>query len=371
VGNDDFSDGESAGRYGIDHFVIYGAWELRETLGNLGLDVECPGIGENVKIGLLTARLFNDPFCFENKDGRLTIEKNEDIGYVFMGPLIVDFVLWLKKEIEKCGISEMLFGARDGFLIQKVFDLLNVECENAYFLTSRTAAIRAGIESEGDLSYVRNMKFSGSESEAIKARFDTSSESEALALAKERKENYIKYVRTLGLRAGKTAFFDLVAKGTTQLFLQKILGVKLQGLYFMQLEPEAMKEYDLKIDSFYFCYAKENSALFDLYYLLETVLTAPHPQVQGFDGNGEPEFAEETRTADELKCISEVQAGILEYAKDYFSIVGDNNAAINIDLDEKILGLITKISIENEVFLNLTVEDPFFNRMTPLKDIIC
>ena len=40
------------------------------------------------------------------------------------------------------------------------------------------------------------------------------------------------------------------------------------------------------------------------------------------------------------------------------------------ELDEVILGLIHNLEIKDDDFLSLVVEDPFFNRMTGIKELI-
>ena len=46
------------------------------------------------------------------------------------------------------------------------------------------------------------------------------------------------------------------------------------------------------------------------------------------------------------------------------------NKAINKLLDESFLKLIHEVKITDMDFLNLVVEDPFFNRMTNVTDVI-
>lgn len=370
VGNDAFSDGESAGRYGIESFIVYSVWDMYYALGNLGLERDSMTISDRVKIGLLASRLFNDPFCFEDNACRLSVLKTSEIGYFFIAPMIIDFALWLKTGLDSNGINTVLFGARDGYLLKQIFELIDDTRSCIYFYTSRTAAIRAGVKDEDDLKYVSAMKYSGNEKEAIKRRFGVDNKDEVLTAAKEKKDNYLKYIDTLDTGAGKTAFIDFVAKGTTQLFMEKVMERELFGFYFLQLEPESMAKYNLDVTSFYSDAERDSSSIFNLYYVLETVLTAPHPQVLEFDRNGEPVFAEETRTANDIKCVEEVQEGIIEYAREYLTIVPSGSRGINKQIDEAILDLITKVRIGNDEFLKLTVEDPFFNRMTGVTDIL-
>ena len=191
-----------------------------------------------------------------------------------------------------------------------------------------------------------------------------------LESAKQKRDRYRKYIAALNLQEGKAAFFDFVAKGTTQLYVQKITGRCLLGLYFLRLEPEFMSDKGLEIESFYKVSDRDNSAIFDDYYILETVLTAPHPMVIEFDDGGRPVYAKETRSGRDIQCAMEVQEGILDYFRDYLRLIPEEMRKVNRELDEKILRLVHEIKIPDRGFRALTVEDPFFNRMTEIEDVL-
>lgn len=71
-------------------------------------------------------------------------------------------------------------------------------------------------------------------------------------------------------------------------------------------------------------------------------------------------------TSPDIDVLERAQRGITEYFRDYISIL----PAENKKLDEKLLELVNKVEIKDEDFMNLKVEDPFFGRMTDIKDVI-
>ena len=154
------------------------------------------------------------------------------------------------------------------------------------------------------------------------------------------------------------------------MYLQKIFKAHIKGFYFLQLEPEFMADKGLDIEPFYTDQERDTSAIFDNYYILEAMLTSPYPQMLEMDENGRPVFAKETRNEADLAVIKRAQGGITEYFRDYISIVPENYRSVNKKLDEKLFGLINKVQILDEDFLNIKVEDPFFGRMTDIKDVI-
>ena len=181
---------------------------------------------------------------------------------------------------------------------------------------------------------------------------------------------YQKYIAQFPVKNGDIAFFDFVAKGTCQLFMSRIVDAHLKGFYFLRLEEEQMKDRNLDIVSFYESSERDNSVIFDDYYILETMLTSPMPSVAFFDEEGSPVYVEETRSLSDIECFQKAQSGILDYFKIYTKICPNRCLTENKKLDEVLLSLIHKISIEDETFLKLKVEDAFFNRMTEMPSLI-
>ncbi len=377
VGDDEFADVESPEKFGIRVCRVFSGTYLYERLGGLGIDPVISGLSDRFKAGLFISRIFNDPFVFE--DGLLSVKNSSDVGFLFSAPMITDFVMWIRERVQYEEIPQFLFSARDGFLIGRLYRMIDKVTKSVYFLTSRTSAIRAGIETDDDIAYVDGMKYSGTEEECLKTRFGISkkdieavgSRSGAILSRSEKlRDNYKKYISKFGLGDGTAAMFDFVAKGTTQLYLRKLLRQHIKGFYFLQLEPEFMIDKGLDIEPFYTEDEKSESAIFDNYYILETILTSPYPSLDEFDGNGNPVFASETRSKGDIECVLQMQSGIEEYFREYTSLLPESCWKGNKKLDEAFLLLVNRLRISDEGFQKLTVEDPFFGRMTPVSDVI-
>lgn len=397
IGDDYAADIEAAEKCGMNSFRIYSSTELLEELGMLGLEKYTGLLTDRIKLGFLAARLLNDPFQFEDREMQIEIMNAHDVGYILCAPMICDFLLWFYRKVKQPEVGNIWFSARDGYLIQKLYRMID-DSKTEYFLTSRIAAIRAGMVDLSDVNYVDSMKFSGTIEENLRVRFgieadqtEIMDDSEAglkrytkdiLRNAALQRDYYEKYMNTLSWKKGDIAFFDFVAKGTTQMYVRKLIDQKwqkhetggkknrLKGFYFLQLEPEFMSDKDLDIESFYKISETEDSVIFENYYILETILTAPHPMVLGFDKKGKVVYAEETRSKEDILCSERVQKGIEDYFRDYLNLVPRELYKINKKLDETVLGLIRSVRIVDEGFLMMMVEDPFFNRMTKLADIL-
>ena len=92
--------------------------------------------------------------------------------------------------------------------------------------------------------------------------------------------------------------------------------------------------------------------------------------MEEFDSKGRPVYAEETRSEKDIACFMRGQEGILEYVDIYLSICPESERAVNKKLDEAMLMLIHNVEILDRDFLGLTVEEPFFNRMTAITDVL-
>ena len=390
IGDDLTADVEMASREGMDTFHIFSSEELLETAGNLGMEKYMERPAERLKAGMFAARLFNSPFWFEEGERLIGLGDAYDIGYLICAPIITDFVFWFREQVRHHGLRNIWFCSRDGYLIRKLYQMLDRRTESVYFQTSRMAAVRAGMEDEEDIAYVDSMKFSGTLEESLSVRFGLNAgavepdagatadkgkgllryrESILESAARERK-NYRKYIEGLEIKKGPVAFFDFVAKGTTQMYVQRLVDHHLKGLYFLQLEPDFMSDRGLDIEPYYRTDETDLSTIYDNYYVLETILTAPHPGVYGFDGSGKALYGEETRTDRDIRCFGRVQEGIQDYFRRYLELMPEGVSSQSRELDEVLLGLIQNLKIKDEDFLALVVEDPFFNRMTDIAELV-
>lgn len=392
IGDDICADIEAASKFGIAGCRLYSGRDLLEAAGGMGIQKYDGKLSERIRLGMLAAELFNSPFCFETQSRRIRITNAYDIGYILCAPVVSDFVLWFHGEIAKQNIENVWFGARDGYLVHKMYaflkEILGETDDSIYFLTSRAAAVRGGVQSEKDIQYIEGMKFSGTLEDNLWSRFQIHAETvnqeklvrEAEGLLKYQKvilesaekarKNYQKYINDLKVKCGDIAFFDFVAKGTTQMYLQQLIGNHIKGFYFMQLEPDCMSDKGLDIQTFYGNGDADVTDIYENYYMMEPILTAPHPSVSGFGEDGTPVYAKETRAERDIRCAMKAQQGIWDYFREYLELCPQAERQENLRLSSACLGLIRKLEITDADFCNMTVEDPFFNRMTNMADIL-
>lgn len=379
IGDSADADVESAERKGLTACQLYSGLELFEKAGYLGIWEKIDSLSGRIQAGMLLAKLFNSPFQFEEPGCRLHVDTAYDVGYLFFGPVISGFVIWLYRQIQEQGLKNIWFGARDGYLIKKLYEQIDPDMNSVYFLTSRFAAIRAGVENEEDIRYVEELRFSGSLREQLRERFGICVEDdegrlslldykeEIFQAAAVNRKNYQKYLTTLNTEDGDIAFFDFVARGTVQAYVQRLTDRHLRGFYFWQPDVKYVRELGLDVQTFY---APEEDAVEQSYLALEPVLMSPQPSVAGFDEGGAAVFSRENRTERDLRCVQRVQDGISDYFQIYLKLDPAWKDNWEKDLEAAVFSMVSKLEIQDKDFLSLKDEDAFFNRVTGISELL-
>lgn len=385
IGDDITADFESAKANGIDAFNIFSAYEVYMQLGELGLTKYVNSITDKCKVGIMLSVLFNSPFQFERTDRAICITDIKYIGKMFFAPIMFDYMLWLGEKTSEDSIGQILFSARDGYLLKDIFEKIYEDNNTKYLITSRISALRAGVDDESDIISIDKTTFSGTLEEKLKLRFGINAEdidsdeisdqlngilkykTSILKYAKIKREHYRKYLDTLNLTNGKKAFVDLAAKGTVHRYMQRIVGHSMEGYYLFQLEPEYAKEVKLSVTPFFSKDEVSGCTLYDDFYLLEPIMSSTKPTVVDFNDKAEPVYETEYRSGQEIDTMLGIQKGMLDYTDSLLRLVPKNMITINKELDNALFGLIHNIVIDNDEFYSMQNIDSFVNRKTTMK----
>ena len=396
IGDSEAFDIMAAQRNGIDNFRILSAYDMLQISVYKEVLYEIVDLTGRLQVGYFISRIFNSPFALFESDGKGRVKTGRDIGYIYMAPIITDFLLWLANKIKDKKSARVLFSARDGYLIDKLYGILRKKesliklPEGLYFLTSRILCISASLFNEDDILWSMNNTFSGSPEELLKKRyFLTEGEIEyfdpnkyssisqyilahkkaILSKSAEIREKYMEYISGLGLNGDDDLiFFDFVSTGTCQLCLSRLLNADLKGYYFYRFNTMDIAKQKLLIEAPY----TSEGILAANSLLLECILTSFVPTVNGFDSSGKPVYLEERRTEEELCYIKEVQDGIVEYFEDFIKYRDvDDLDAKDISLGEIFLKFITPqySTIINNIFRTYIIDDEFHNENLHVSNI--
>lgn len=372
IGDNKIADGLCAQNSGYDTFIIQKASDMLEisSYGEIGTIIQTAN--ERAVIGLFIAKAFNNPFALYHSEGKLEVKDSYIYGYLFIAPLVTKFMLWLISEIEARKYDDVLFSARDGYIILQLYReakrYLKKEYlpEGIYFPTSRLLNASISRMTEEDIIYsaeqprsytpemmlMRKFKLKEEEIEPYQEEIYHSVVEYALAhkekifkRSEDNRENYFKYIDKMGLESGKRyGVFDFVSSGTSQYDMSRVAPFEIEGLYacFYDIEKENRRKLPVRamhIDNYpqNNSYTSYNSKtyLFENYVFLESVFTSPEPSVEGVNINGDLIYGEEHRSKAELNFMTETQKGIKDYFCDFlFHLYVENSSISMTAVDE-------------------------------------
>ena len=364
IGDNPDSDVVFAEKWGIDAALIKSGFRLLQESFLSHMISKAGTHNARCMVGLFTAGLFNSPF---RETDQVKISCCRDLGWLFVAPIISEFMIWLGHEMQKEQYDGVLFAARDGYLIQKLYERMKNKCLNSslpkgiYFLTSRALCTQAGIEDENDILWLASVKFHGSQQELLHYRFCLDKEDimepgekeeaeyilwhkdKILAKALENRNNYLAYMMEQGIEAEKNyAFFDFVSSGTCQYYLERFVPFKISGKYFCQ-SITTDKRAEIEIDSLYVNSGieKADSLLYQNYRYLETIMTSLLPSLHYIDNGQNAIYDQEVRNMQELQFVDEIHTAIEDYFK-YFSSMCDWTEEIDMEIAERLYHLMNE-----------------------------
>lgn len=167
-----------------------------------------------------------------------------DFGYKYAGPVVYAYVRWIDENARKNGVDNLLFVARDGFLMKKVFDSFNQDIKSHYVYAPRV------------LNYTSNLDYDTSNKEQARIVCEyfgrdpgqetpqsfvekNKKEFEKLALAEKERTGYAAYIKKLTAGSGCIAVTDSISgRFSGQRLIEKEAGAKTVGFYFLTLGTE-------------------------------------------------------------------------------------------------------------------------------------
>mgnify|MGYP002561052627 CR=1 FL=1 len=121
IGDNKKSDFISARKKGLKSIL----WINEDNINNK--------LNNNLSENILNCYLNNKDYSKENLF--------YNVGYNSFGPLLLCFSKWLYSELEENNIKKVYFLARDGYIMKKAFDVINIDKESNYFYASRRSII--------------------------------------------------------------------------------------------------------------------------------------------------------------------------------------------------------------------------------------
>lgn len=339
IGDNRYADLEAAQRAGLTACQVLSGFQMLEASAAQDL-LECGGKSDEdaATVGKWVARQCASPFALHKNTGRFTLETPYELGYHFLGPLMDFWLDWLRRQLRGKGLMRMLFPGRDGFLPQRLYELLRTKepelPPSVYFKASRRAVSVASLRTEEDVYRAAERLFHGTTREFFQRRFgvnvtderiwETGSQatrerldyymSAILKNAAEERACYLAYLDSLGLPGeGRSGFFDFVAGGTVQRCYEQLTGSETAGFYFAVSNPSNRGHAPADIAApfepitSYSC----SNPLAEHYVMLENVLTDPDTTLVRAGEDGQMIYTGGKNPA--WPVMEQIQQGVFDY----------------------------------------------------------
>ena len=326
IGDNEKSDIQLAGDRKINTFHILSAKQLSK-LSRIGkkIDYNPSSLLESIIQGIIVNKYYNNPFSLNTCKFNNSIDNFYDFGFMIIGPIICDYMIWVLKKAKEESICNLLMLAREGFLFEKVFNIIKENCENVinvqgkYVYTSRRASLVSAIDSKEDIKEALNKYYEGKLFDLLRNRFgindvtgisdrdvelpgDSYKVYELLSSklelifdnSRNEREKYLKYLDSV-ISKGRNGILDIGYSGSIQYYLSKLTGETFNGYYFatdnkrIAMNIQGNKMYGRYIENDEIQPAS-SSYIHRYSLLLETVLTSPDNQFCYFDDENKPVF---------------------------------------------------------------------------------
>lgn len=375
IGDNEISDEKTPKEYGIQTYRIASPNEMLQMSGinqYLGQKI---ARGDCLLWGLFAAKAVNNPFGMSRTKGKLYIATMYEFGYLFFGPLILNYLLWLIEKVKEQQIDTILFVARDGYLLEKLYQKIIYDKQieapcGVYFLSSRRAASVASIEAKEDIWFIfdklcntASVKYEKILEKAFGIKIDADDKYMGCALyevdkeklfrhtieryskrifknAEQERINYFKYLETLQL-GKQIGFVNFVCRGVTQYCMSKMMKKRMKGFYFAS-EEDIVDIYPHMedISCLYGEYLSTHTSRLNLvikYLYGETIFSSPNGQLIRFSEVGTPIYAERSEGFTE---IHDCHMGIEQYIADMMNIISNvSETTFSNEMVDQILGI--------------------------------
>lgn len=308
---------------------------------------------------------------------QLTLEAPESLGYLVLGPLLLDYATWLARLADERGVRHVLFLSREGHLLLQVFQRLQQAAPNvaavdaSYFLASRCAVHAATLRDIEDLHAVFAAPYTGPLDELIRARLGAPMASALagqlarstldaevflpemrtqllellrpcaaaiLEIARTQRETYLEYCANAGLdEAAMVA--DIGYAASIQQGLMRLTGRPLGGAYLaLKAAADQVTTQDgwacARFHDGREAGVDDAGPVMRHHLLLEALLTAPQGQFSHFTrkaGALIPVHATGGMPPSDWQVIERIHAGCLRFVDDACAVVGADAVELAFD----------------------------------------
>lgn len=299
----------------------------------------------------------------------------EELGYMFLGPLVFNYFMWLKNELNET--DKILFNSREGYFLQQIYQIFKIKYnlpESVYFKTSRKISALSSFQTSQDIYNTFSLhRYSGTLSNLLSDRFglndiqndkyiDSQIEipnlnkyiNEILESAKQTREEYGEYIKNVVGDSKNIMMIDSGFQGMTQYNLQKAFNLKCKGRYFIYKGNPLLDD----VKGLY--HFEKSNLRKNLIFFESIFIDAIGSYINIKNGNFINEDFDENKQFlnEKIKII----LGIKNFAKDMFEFNIQSEQVSYIYSDYIFDLMCKKDFIKNETFFDIFFHDNYYSR---------
>lgn len=264
----------------------------------------------------------------------------EYFGYFYCGAICYAISKFVYKEAIKNNLSDMLFIARDGFIIKEIVELLdvkkNLKCN--YVIASRIIKMIVDLDIDNLTSseslavckifkeHILNTDSADELNHIDRITFIKSNLSQIMSISKEARNSYEKYIHNFDFKSENLGLFDLSASSfSSYKLISNILNNKKITALYLNVANRNYKNF------INFVEFNTNKRFIKKYLLSELIITAPELPVKFYTKNGVFLREENHFENKRIEIYNNLYPKELEFAKDILNTF--KNFDIDIDCD--------------------------------------
>ncbi|MBR0477500.1 MAG: hypothetical protein IJJ24_00220 [Solobacterium sp.] len=342
IGDNEQADLLPARKAGLDAFILPSCLSLAAACGYDDAVLSVEPEDRNM-LGLLISTAFENPFRSLEFHRLKDAERLKRFGVMACAPVLIGYLGFLAQQIHRVQADKVLLTARDGYILQQLYTKLREKDRTLppaeYFYMSRHAAFLCCCDDEAQADRVLSWSTQAPEeilrnvyevqpeypynSEQSIRDYILSHQEQIRKKAEHSRQCCSKYLRECGAAsAHRPVLTDFVSMGSSQYFLEQFSEIRFCGIYTGKPKYAAPLDTDIT----YYIDGAEGDFFRLRYMEMEYMMTSPEPSVDGFDEEGHPVFAQETRSSEDRERINALQTIVKKTVLEYMDLFYNGKA---------------------------------------------
>ena len=312
----------------------------------------------NQTMSNFNASAFLGMMAFFWQQKRCNGEKDDywyELGYNIAGPLALGYMRFVETEAIKNNIDHLLFVARDGYTLQKVFNTFNQTLKNTYVYANGSINRITSLEAS-NIDHCRHIiNFFSDISDEVRNLAETTilvTEGDYKQFIERHKDllrelsqpffiNYQNYVNGHVKKGERMAVVDSMARTFSSLeLLEKFTGSKILGLYWTYAKTQAADKFNFETFSHTIAdentvFAKSNINIFTKNWdIMEFFFSSPEQPIKYIKEDGTPQYEQNSNKYKlrRAKIYPLISQGMVQFAQDFRDFWAGLSVSLDFDL---------------------------------------